>query len=141
MAQIVNKNVDSGLLKFTFTDSDGEIFSHFMMNPADAALSARCNEVSEYFANAQNSLPENPTVSEIAKCGEILKEKLDYLLGYKASETMFNGIISPTTVTANGDLFALVVLDTIVNAVEPEIRKRKKKMEKAIAKYTEKYVK
>lgn len=141
MAKTINTNISSGLLKFTFTDSDGKIFAHFLMNPADAALCARCDEVSAFFEDAQNAMPESPTSSDIAKYGETLKEKLDYLLGYKASETLFSGLVSPLTVTENGDLFALVVLETIVNAVEPEIRKRKKKMEKAIAKYTEKYVK
>lgn len=141
MAQVINTNISSGLLKFTFTDADGDVFAYFKMNPADINLAARCNEVAEYFEKRSNEVSNNTTVQEMAQYSEELKEKLDYLLGYKASETLFDGLMSPVTLLPNGELFAFVVLDKIASAVEPEIKKRKQKMQKAMSKYTDKYSK
>ena len=141
MAQVINANISSGLLKFTFTDADGDVFAYFKMNPADINLAARCSEVAEYFEKRSNEVSNNTTVQEMAQYSEELKEKLDYLLGYKASETLFDGLMSPVTLLPNGELFAFVVLDKIASAVEPEIKKRKQKMQKAMSKYTDKYSK
>lgn len=46
-----------------------------------------------------------------------------------------------TTVFGNGQVFAYIVLDKIAEAIAPEIEKRKKKMQAAVNKYTEKYTK
>lgn len=139
MANTINKNINSGLLKFTFTDSDGDVFAYFKMNPADVKLAARCEEVSDFFNKKSEIASANPTVEEMAKYSDELTEKIDYLLGYKASETLFGSLMSPITVLPNGDIFAFVVLETIADAVGTEIRKRKQKMHKAASKYTEKY--
>ncbi len=141
MANTINKNINSGLLKFTFTDNDGEVFAYFKMNPADINLAARCGEVSEFFNKRASEASKNPTVEEMTQYGAEFTEKLDYLLGYKASETLFSGLMSPLTLMPDGNLFAFVVLETIVEAIEPEIKKRKQKMQKAMSKYTDKYSK
>lgn len=141
MANTINKNINSGLLKFTFTDSDGDVFSYFKMNPADVKLAARCAEVSEYFDKKAEEAGGFASVGDLAKYSDELSEKLDYLLGYPASETLFGELMSPVTILPNGDIFAFVVLETIGEAVGTEIKKRKQKMQKAASKYTDKYTK
>lgn len=141
MANTINKNINSGLLKFTFTDSDGDVFAYFKMNPADARLAARCSEVSEFFDKKATEAGSFETVEELAKYSDELTEKIDYILGYKASETLFGELMSPVTILPNGDVFAFVVLEAIGEAVGSEIHKRKLKMQKAASKYTNKYTK
>lgn len=141
MANTINKNINSGLLKFTFTDSDGDVFAYFRMNPADVKLAVRCDEVAEYFDKKSKETPEFLSASDLAKYSDELAEKLDYLLGYKASETLFGDFMSPVTILPDGNLFAFVVLETIGEAVGAETKKRKQKMQKATAKYTSKYTK
>lgn len=141
MADTINKNINSGLLKFTFTDSDGEVFSYFRMNPADARLAVRCSEVSDFFDNNAKEASSFATAEDLAKYSDELAEKIDYILGYKASETLFGELMSPVTILPNGDIFAFVVLETISEAVGTEIKKRKQKMQKAASKYTAKYTK
>ena len=59
-------------------------------------------------------------------------------LGYDARDSIF-GEVSAATVLPNGDLFAMVVLDTIAKAVKSESEKRAKKSDDAVKKYTAKY--
>ncbi len=61
-----------------------------------------------------------------------------YILGYDAAQDIF-GEISAITILPSGELYALVVLDTIADAVMPEIKKRKVAMSKAADKYLKKY--
>lgn len=136
----INTGIGSSLLKFTFSDDDGEILASFRMNPADVKLSQRCKEVSEYFEKLGEETPEAATLEDAVKLNDQLEEKFCYLLGYNARESLF-GLISATSVMADGNMFAVHVMDKIVEAVGPEIRKRKQSMAKAVAKHTAKYKK
>lgn len=49
--------------------------------------------------------------------------------------------VESTSLFGNGQVFAYIVLDKIAEAIAPEIEKRKKKMQAAVNKYTEKYTK
>lgn len=138
MAKSINTDLGSSLLKFTFSDADGDVIAHFRMNPADVRLASRCEEVAAFFEEKKNTAPENATLADVVAYNDMLEEKVCYLLGYDAKPTLF-GILSATTILADGDLFAFKVLDKIVDAVEPEIRKRKAKSQAAIGKYTAKY--
>lgn len=131
-------NIGSALLNFTFSDSDGEVVASFRLNPADVKLAARCQEVSEYFEAKKDGLPENATIQDVVKYNDELEDKICYLLGYDARESLF-GQISAMTVLEDGALFAVKVLDVIAEAVAPEIAKRKQKMQAAISKHTAKY--
>ncbi len=135
MGKIINTNVDDGLLTFTFTGSDGEVFSSFRMNPADIKLAHRCEEVVKFFDERRNHVEGEVTVADAAKYNDELEEQLNYLLGYNASATLFKAPITATTIFPSGDIFALVVLDTIVKHVRPELAKRKKKLIAGIEKY------
>lgn len=134
----INTNLGSSLLKFTFTDEDGEIVASFRMNPADVKLSKRCQEVSEFFTNLEENSSETATIDEVVKFNDEIEQKFCYLLGYDARETLF-GLISATSIMADGNMFAVHVLNKIVETVGPELSKRKQSMANAVAKHTEKY--
>lgn len=135
MGNIVNTNISSGKLKFTFTDDDGEIFSFFCMNPADVNLANRCKEVAEQMEKTAVNLN---SVEDAVAFDKLMGDKICYILGYNAKEDVF-GEITASTILPSGDLFALVILDAIAQAVRPEMEKRANKMACAVSKYTSKY--
>lgn len=136
MSNTINTNVSVGKLNFTFTDEDGNAFSSFRMNPADFSIAARCSEVSKHFSNHEDISGES--IESVLLFNKELEEKICYILGYDARDSVF-GEVSAATVLPNGDLFAMVVLDTIAKAVKSESEKRAKKSDDAVKKYTEKY--
>lgn len=136
MGNVVNSNIAVGKLNFTFTDEDGDVFSSFRLNPADVNVAKRCTEVSDYF---DKLLGESLTsVDDVLKLNTELEEKICYILGYDARGNVF-GEVPATTVLPSGELFATVVLETIANAVRPEMEKRNRKSAEAAAKYLAKY--
>lgn len=134
----INTSIGSSLLKFTFSDADGEVVASFRMNPADIKLAQRCQEVSAYFDAQHGKTPESATLEDAVKLNDEMEEKICYLLGYDARESLF-GLISATSIMGDGNLFAVVVMEKIVEVVTPEIQKRKQTMAAAVAKHTAKY--
>ena len=134
MAKIINTKIDDGILIFTFTNNKDEVFSSFKLNPTDINVAARAEELTEYFEQFTSG-------KEMAELNKQLEDKINYLLGYEASKDLFKEPITATTVFGNGQVFAYIVLDKIAEAIAPEIEKRKKKMQAAVNKYTEKYEK
>lgn len=137
---VVNTGIGSSLLKFTFTDEGGDVVASFRMNPADVKLAQRCQEIAEFFENMQNNTPDTATLEDAIKFNDTLEEKICYLLGYDAKNTLF-GLISATSIMGDGNLFATHVVNKIIEAVGPELKKRKQSMAKAVAKHTAKYKK
>lgn len=136
----LNVNIGSSLLKFTFSDSDGEILAAFRMNPADIKLAQRCQELSGYFDGLKDKVLDNANLDDIVAINNEIEDKICYMLGYDAKQSLF-GMISATSVLADGNMFVVHVLDKINEVVEPEIEKRKRSAEKAMAKHTAKYAK
>lgn len=133
-----NKQFNRGFIKFTFTDEDGDIFASFRMNPTDINLMERAEEVSKYFAGRKNEVPEIASANDLKKYNDEIEDKLNYLLGYDASDELFKEVTA-TTVSQDGEIFAFVVLDFIVEKLKPEIEKRRQNMQKSVSKYTAKY--
>lgn len=134
----INAEINLGKLNFVFKDENGDEFSSFRLNPADINVASRCAEVSDYFSKRQEEVPTS--LEDVMKLNTELEAKIVYILGYDARESVF-GEVPATTVLPSGDLFAMVVLEAIANAVKPEVEKRTKKSAEAIAKYTAKYTK
>lgn len=134
----INTAVGSSLLKFTFTDDDGEVIASFRMNPADVKLAQRCQEVAAFFDELKEKTNNTETLEDALKFNDELESKFCYLLGYDAKQSLF-GFLSATSVLGDGRMFAVCVMDRIVEAVVPEIQKRKQSMEAAVAKHTAKY--
>lgn len=134
-----NRQFNRGIIKFTFTDEDGEVFSSFKMNPTDVNLMKRAEEVSEYFKNRKEDIPECTGTEELQEFNREIEDKINYLLGYDASSEIFSDDITATTVSQDGKIFAFEIFDFIAEKLEPEIEKRKNSMQKNIDKYTAKY--
>ena len=133
-----NSNINTGLIKVTFTDEDGDLFASCKINPTDVRLMKRAEEVSEFFNDTDIPAEMNP--EKLLEFNDILEEKICYLLGYDARAEVF-GLIPATSVNQNGEMWAMIVLDTITERIKPEIEKRKQNMVSAIDKYTGKYQK
>lgn len=136
----INVKINTGIIKFTFSDEEGDILAHFRMNPTDVNLFKRLEEVSGYFESRKNKAPTLVSVEDLVKYNKELEEKIDYLLGYNASESLFDNITA-TTITSDGEIFGILVFEIISEKARPEMQKRKQKMIAAADKYTEKYKK
>ena len=137
MAKVINTKIDDGILVFTFTNNEDEVFSSFKLNPTDINVAARAEELEECFEQFKASVQKVTSGKEMAELNKQIEDKINYLLGYEASKDLFKEPITATTVFGNGQVFAYIVLDKIAEA----IAKRKKKMQAAVNKYTEKYTK
>ncbi|MGM9628353.1 MAG: hypothetical protein ACI3V4_09740 [Faecousia sp.] len=135
---VINSVIDTGKMTFTFTDEDGSVFASFRLNPADVGVANRWAEVADFFGKRQDN--EISSIADVARLNDELEEKICYVLGYDARESIF-WEVSATTVLPSGEMFAMVILEAVANAVKPELEKRNKKSEAAIAKYTAKYAK
>ena len=134
----INTGIESSLLKFTFSDDEGEVLASFRMNPADVKLSQRCQEVSSFFEELKEKTPENATLEDAVKMNNEVEDKMCYLLGYDAKQSLF-GQISATSVLGDGNMFVTLVMEKIVESVAPEIKRRKQAMSAAVEKHTAKY--
>ena len=56
MAKTINTKIDDGILIFTFTNNQDEIFSSFKMNPTDVNVAARAEELADYFEQLKESI-------------------------------------------------------------------------------------
>lgn len=127
----------SGLIRFEL-EEENEILASFRMNPGDVKLAKRCQEVSSFFENLGNALPENAGLDDLVKLNDELEDKICYLLGYDAKQSLF-GFISATSIMEDGNMFVVHVMQTIAEKVAPAIAKRKQSMAAAVAKHTAKY--
>lgn len=141
MSKTINTKIDDGILTFTFTNNQNEIFASFRLNPTDVNIAARAEEVSAFFEKMEETVKNVASAKEAAKLNELIQDKINYLLGYEASKDLFREPITATTVFENGQMFANIVLDKVADAIAPEIEKRREKMQAAVDKYTEKYTK
>lgn len=141
MSKTINTKIDDGILTFTFTNNQNEIFASFRLNPTDVNVAARAEEVSAFFEKTEETVKNVTSAKEAAKLNELIQDKINYLLGYEASKDLFREPITATTVFGNGQMFANIVLDKVADAIAPEIEKRRKKVQAEVDKYTEKYTK
>lgn len=141
MSKTINTKIDDGILTFTFTNNQNEIFASFRLNPTDVNIVARAEEVSAFFEKMEETVKNVASAKEATKLNELIQDKINYLLGYEASKDLFREPITATTVFGNGQMFANIVLDKVADAIAPEIEKRRKKMQAEVDKYTEKYTK
>lgn len=129
-------NFGSVFQKFRFYDQDGDLLGKCRINPADPKLAIRCEEVGRYFEEKKALVPQSS--AEIEKYNDEVEEKVCYLLGYNARQELF-GLLPACCVLHDGDLYINKVMERIIDAVEPEAKKRAESMQAAIAKHTAKY--
>ena len=123
MSKTINTKIDDGILTFTFTNNQNEIFASFRLNPTDVNIAARAEEVSAFFEKMEETVKNVASAIEAAKLNELIQDKINYLLGYEASKDLFREPITATTVFGNGQMVANIVLDQGADAIAPEIEK------------------
>ena len=136
----IDTKLGSALVKFTFSDDDGDILASFRVNPTDPKIVQRLNEVKDYFADQEKNTPEFATIDDVIELNDEIEEKICYILGYDARESLF-GQISATTVMSNGTMFVTVIVDKIASCIPEEMNRRQKSMSNAVKKHTAKYAK
>jgi len=125
--------LDTGIQRFNFTDLDGHVFAHFSINPADINLAARASEVSDYF----REIDDSPTVDRAIELNREIEDKIAYVLGCDRADVFAE--ISALTIFPDGRMFAQVIMDKIIETVEPALEDRKKKIETAQERYVAQY--
>lgn len=130
-----NTKIVTGIQTYTFTDENDEVFASFRINPMDVKLAARALEIGDYF----QSLKEKPveSVQELEKLNNEMEEKISYVLGYDAAEIFGN--VTATTVFPDGQVFAIIVVEKIIEAVQPALQERKVKLAETTEKYLKQY--
>ena len=136
----VNTKIGSSLLKFTFSDDEGDILASFRVNPLDMKLAQRLEDSTAFFDNITQKNAEATTLSEIVALNNEIEDKVCYILGYNAKESLF-GQFSATSVMEDGSLFVSVVMDKLFESIGPEIDRRQQAAFKAVSKHTDKYTK
>lgn len=132
-------NLGADLMKFTFTDEDGDTFAYFRMNPADIKLYDRLRSVDKKVEAISAQYKDQESTGELTlELNNAIEDVFCYILGYDVRESLF-GFMSATAILADGEPFYMRVLDIMTAAVGKEVEKRSKKMAKNIEKYTEKY--
>lgn len=130
-----NTVIDSGIITATFTDLDGNVFSKFRINPTDIRTGERAIESAEFFQKIKAESFDKDSVGQLQKD---IEDKVSYILGYESSKDIF-GEVSALTVLPDGRLFVEIIVDKIMEIVEPEVKKRQEAMQKRADNYTKKY--
>jgi len=130
-----NTVIDSGVITATFTDLDGHVFSKFRINPTDIRTGERAIESAEFFQKIKAESFDKDSVGQLQKD---IEDKVSYILGYESSKEIF-GEVSALTVLPDGRLFVEIIVDKIMEIVEPEVKKRQEAMQKRADNYTKKY--
>lgn len=133
----IKQDAVTGIMKFAFLDEDGETVASFRINPMDAKLANRLEEVSRFFAEQAENAPTAASMEDVVRYTDTLEEKIVYVIG-KTGKDVFS-VLSGTTVMPTGNLFAVDILQQIYDAVAPVIQERKQKMHAAMLKHTAKY--
>lgn len=123
--------INTGIQTYNFVDEDDHVFASFKLNPTDVNLAARALEVGEYFQNLKEKKTE--TIDDVVDLNREFEEKIAYVLGYKPEELF--GEVTATTIFADGRVFAILVIERILEETEPALRSRQEKFDKAAAKY------
>lgn len=135
MAKNIEMKVGSVLTRVNITDDSGEVLGWLKINLSDARIISRIHDCALYFRDLKI---EDNGADGLAKLDAEMEDKFSYLLGYDCRENLF-GVLSPTTVFRNGEMFAVSVLETISGAYSEEAKERAAARVAAVRKYTDKY--
>lgn len=128
----------SGYITVPIVDEDGTKLGKFRFNPADPNLLKRLEKGAK--ALDELEFPEEMGMDEMMKANDLIKEQFDFILGKKASDSIF-GICAPLSIDDDGNWFFENILDGIADIITKAAQERyAKKMERikaATAEYLE----
>lgn len=135
----INTSLSVGLMKFTFTDEDGDVFAHFRMNPADVKLHDRLKHVEDKLAELKKKFMDTEDTSETRHAlNEAVEDLFCWVFGYNVKESLFS-FMSATAILGDGEYFFEKILRVVADNAAPEIEKRAKQMQNRMGKYTGAY--
>lgn len=135
MRKNIEMNVGSALTRIEFKDEDGIVLGFLKINLTDVRLVGKLTECAEFFKNYKFT---GKNIEELARIDRDVAEKFCYVLGYDCNETLF-GVLSPTTIMDDGNMFAISVLNKISEVFSTEVKEKAAARAAAMRKYTEKY--
>ena len=133
--EVMTLSVDTGSVLIN-VDDKGEVIGQFRFNPSDLDILRRYETV----VDAMNAIviPEDAGADDMLRVSDEIKKQFDFLLNYNVSDGIF-AKCNPFSMTADGDFYFESVLDGIAGLIEKvtnqRIEKKRKKIEKATAKY------
>ena len=133
--EVMTLSVDTGSVLIN-VDDKGEVIGQFRFNPSDPDILRRYEAV----VDAMNAIviPEDAGADDMLRVSDEIKKQFDFLLNYNVSDGIF-AKCNPFSMTAGGDFYFESVLDGIAGLIEKvtnqRIEKKRKKIEKATAKY------
>lgn len=135
MGKNIEMNVGSALTKIEFKDEDGIVLGFLKINMMDVRLVGKLEQCASFFKNYKF---DGSDFEKLAAIDRDLMDKLCYVLGYDCRETLF-GVLSPTTIFEDGNMFAIAILNKISEEFSAEVKQRAAARAKAMQKYTQKY--
>lgn len=135
MGKNIEMSVGSALTRINFKDEDGIVVGFLKINLTDVRLVGKLHECAEFF---QKYKFDGTSVEELVRVDQDIAEKFCYVLGYDCRETLF-GVLSPTTIMGNGEMFAISVVGKIGEVFSAEIKEKAAARAEAMRKYTQKY--
>jgi len=143
MASTNNVVIKTGIKLITFSDDSlteilgTPVFSKFRINPTSIKLAERALETASYFENFH--YPDSGKAEDVFAINRELADKISYILGYDSNEEVF-GVFAPLDQdTKTGKFFIEIIVDKIMEIVEPALKERQEAMQKRADNYTKKY--
>ena len=82
-------NLGADLMKFTFTDEDGDTFAYFRMNPADIKLYDRLRSVDKKVEAISAQYKDQESTGELTlELNNAIEDVFCYILGYDVRESL-----------------------------------------------------
>lgn len=138
--QQANTNVikiDDGTKVYEIRNQRNELTGTFVFAPSDSNITARYDEVVEFFNNFE--VPEDMEKGESVKyIQDKFVEKISYLINADANEAFFK-TLGAFTPLASGYLYVEEVLYKIGKIIEREFGVNGKKVQRRMNKYVAKY--
>lgn len=137
VAKEISLRIDTGFISVPIYDSgDGKMLGTIKFNPSDMGIIRRYDSVVNDFENI--AIRDEADFDEMISLEKKVEEALDYLLGCRASESIF-AICSPFSPVSDGDLYVEKIIEGIAqiieNVTDERIKKKTAKIKRATAKY------
>lgn len=123
--------IETGVKNIRFEDENGEEFAHFKLNPTDIALAGRAQEVSQFLEEIGDKNPED--IQGIIDMNNTLEEKISYVIGCDRKDIF--GVFPAITIFPSGQMYAMIVMETVTDTMKPALEERRKKMDEVAEKY------
>lgn len=136
MSKVRELNVDTGNIVVKVKDNNGVEIGEFCFNPSDPDITRRYEEVVKVLESYK--FDEDPSMEELLKFSDELKDQFDYLFNYKVSDALF-AKCNPLTPLADGEFYCVKVLDGLADLIaevsSERLAGKKARINAATAKY------